>query len=221
MNIPSLPLPASGEITTSATSIMPNALAMCIFGRLTLPLLLPTALVYLLRLHHVSTTDRPSPVLTNATELAASAILIMLNTLAVGVLGCYALPLLLFFCFLYPHEQQHTSITSHSALAPQRSAKIITSLATSTTTKSTFKYASHLSSLLPYFSKPQIITPQRFQANDADSSVHPVLQVSRRSQALITTSASLAPAAASTGLHKPSSRLQPGHSTPKLNGRMP
>jgi hypothetical protein len=65
---------------------MPNALAIYVLGCFTLPLLLPTALVYFLRLQQVATTDRPSIAPRSAAELAASGTLLMLNTLAVGAL---------------------------------------------------------------------------------------------------------------------------------------
>jgi hypothetical protein len=95
----------SSSITVSATQIMPKTLAVSAFSRPAARVPLPTAPVCSHRPQHISTTVHPTLVFTNAAELAASAILIMLNILAIGVPSCYALPLLLFICFLRPHKQ--------------------------------------------------------------------------------------------------------------------
>jgi hypothetical protein len=165
MNNPTLALPAPAETATSATSMMPNTFAICILGCFTLPLLLPTALVPFLRLQQVSTTDHPSLVRTNATELAASATLLILSALAVGTLSCYALPLMLLTCLVNPHKQGHASIASHPALASQRTAAIITSSTNSMTTNSISRYASNLSSLLPL----PPLTPPSFKTSLFDN----------------------------------------------------
>jgi hypothetical protein len=149
MNNPILALPALAATTPSASSIMPNMLAICILGCFTLPLLLPTALVYLLRLQQVSTTDRPSLTPRSAAELIASATLIVLKKLAVGVLSCYALLLMLLTCLVNPHKQGHTSIASHPSLASQETAVIVTSSTNIMTTNPISGYARNPSSLLP------------------------------------------------------------------------